>query len=804
MRLHRIRLRHVLSFEEASFTCDHHVTALVGPNDAGKTNILRILHHLAGQTPSLDMAELRSQFFPEQEPIVDLSFVTEVNDRGPLVDILGWQQLPEPPFKISLSCRSQSVVLQAANESPRNLAQEAGEQMLGRLLHTVYVQPELRPMRTSIPFSDIIDGVSSPEARLFSMAGLNKGHLNSIFRGAERGDDARRDAARVLNEEFQKVWKQEKSKIQLYARLNRNIRDCTLDIKVEDPAEHVCVSLEHRGAGLRWFLALLVQLRETPRRENTLCNLFLIDEPGVFLHPLGQADLYSLLSDLSEKPTNQVIYATHSPFMLDWSRPHEIRVVERRRDGTIPASIIVDKAYHENKALLFWEPFRRSLGLFIGDFGLLGEKNLLVEGPTDQIIFSYLGRVTRQLSDWKIIPCNDTEVCVFIARICKQIGREVAVLVDSDEGGDAYLGALIEAKCADIPIHNLHEFCLRPIDRRPFCLEEFLSLKQYVAAVNEAYDEMDWYSNSPISEAEINALEPTTSIGRRLEELFEKRTWKDNQPHTFAKAFVSIHLASSRRAFDVQNFDGNFGAISERLSNPYGLIKLGIESSPGQGHHWSALFSLALDPVKRGVGVMRIMVHADAASGRKGERVFPPTDVTKGASVPPVSTGSAETSSKDIQNPGNDPPAEDPANDGITVFDCWQREWVPNTSTSFLTQCAGIVKIQGSEAFERTKISFIIAYCDGTTDKFEIPFSYDGKRPKNGKRRDRFTGTVKWFDPERGYGFIEPSSGGRDVFVHISALEEVGLDTLDEGDTIEYELVTAYDGRTSAGNLKQA
>ena len=209
MRLHRIRLRHVLSFEEASLTCDHHVTALVGPNDAGKTNILRILHHLAGPTPSLDMTELRSQFFPEEEPTVDLFFVTEANDRGPLVDIFGWQQLPQPPFSFSLSCRSKTVVLQAANESPRNLAQEAGEQMLGRLLHTVYVQPELRPMRTSIPFSDIIDGVSSPEARLFSMAGLNKGHLNSIFRGAQRGDDARRDAAKLLNEEFQKVWTQE-------------------------------------------------------------------------------------------------------------------------------------------------------------------------------------------------------------------------------------------------------------------------------------------------------------------------------------------------------------------------------------------------------------------------------------------------------------------------------------------------------------------------------------------------------------------------------------------------------------------
>src|SRR5204862_316120 len=102
-------------------------------------------------------------------------------------------------------------------------------------------------------------------------------------------------------------------------------------------------------------------------------------------------------------------------------------------------------------------------------------------------------------------------------------------------------------------------------------------LKQYVAAVNDAYGEMDWYKNSPITEAEIAALESTNSIGNRLEELFKKRRWEDNKPHMFVKSFVSIHLASSRRAFDVQNFDGNFSAILERLSNRYGPIKLRIE-----------------------------------------------------------------------------------------------------------------------------------------------------------------------------------------------------------------------------------
>jgi len=62
-------------------------------------------------------------------------------------------------------------------------------------------------------------------------------------------------------------------------------------------------------------------------------------------------------------------------------------------------------------------------------------------------------------------------------------------------------------------------------------------------------------------------------------------------------------------------------------------------------------------------------------------------------------------------------------------------------------------------------------------------------------------GTVKWFNPTKGYGFIQPSGGGKDVFVHISAVERAGLSTLNEGQQITYEVV-ANRGKESAENLK--
>jgi CspA family cold shock protein len=69
------------------------------------------------------------------------------------------------------------------------------------------------------------------------------------------------------------------------------------------------------------------------------------------------------------------------------------------------------------------------------------------------------------------------------------------------------------------------------------------------------------------------------------------------------------------------------------------------------------------------------------------------------------------------------------------------------------------------------------------------------------RRQTMQKGTVKWFNPTKGYGFIRPSTGDKDVFVHISAVERAGLSTLNEGQTVEYELVTNR-GKTSAENLK--
>lgn len=65
-------------------------------------------------------------------------------------------------------------------------------------------------------------------------------------------------------------------------------------------------------------------------------------------------------------------------------------------------------------------------------------------------------------------------------------------------------------------------------------------------------------------------------------------------------------------------------------------------------------------------------------------------------------------------------------------------------------------------------------------------------------------GTVKWFNTAKGFGFIQPENGGADVFVHVTALEEAGIKSLNENDKVIYDLIDAKGGRKAAGNLKRA
>jgi hypothetical protein len=581
MRLHRVQLQNIYSFEDAILTCDRRITAVIGPNDAGKTNILRAVDYVAGSTPKLDFSSEMQCQFSGGEPTISLSFIVDSNDIDPLSLLLNNARLPSSPFPLHVSCQRGSLALTFGDQQQTVLEPRANE-LLGGLIQSVFVQAQLRPLRARTPLTELVAGADSTEAKFFSVAGLTPTDLQYILRGRHQGQRALADAAERLTGLLRSAWKQDSS-LELHIQpVGAGADDRQLEIRISDRS-NADVSLDRRGEGLRWFLALFVQLQEVPARP-ALCKVFLVDEPGVYLHPAGQADLSSFLGKgLPDGTERQIIYTTHSPFMLDRTRPHQVRVVQRAEAEGPASSIIVDKPYHSHqKVLNFWEPFRRSIGLFLGDMGLLGERNLLVEGATDQIIFAHLAHIGREqvdLADWRIIPFGNKYALILIVKTCLEAGRDIAVIVDGDDAGREYLEALKQSDCGDIPIHTLAEFYRFSADDAAMCIEDFLSRTQYLLAVNDAYGEFPWYER--VEDSTIEAMNIKVSITNHLDALFRDREWSDSKRHEFSKAYVSIHLASSDRRFDFQDFNGSFQAIARRLKERYGPIVLGTITDSG-------------------------------------------------------------------------------------------------------------------------------------------------------------------------------------------------------------------------------
>jgi len=87
----------------------------------------------------------------------------------------------------------------------------------------------------------------------------------------------------------------------------------------------------------------------------------------------------------------------------------------------------------------------------------------------------------------------------------------------------------------------------------------------------------------------------------------------------------------------------------------------------------------------------------------------------------------------------------------------------------------------------------------------QIPREFSDKLCPQGRRMIMAVGTVKWFNEQKGFGFIQPDGGGNDVFVHISAVERAGMRGLAEGQKVSYEMETdKRSGKQSAGNLQSA
>lgn len=252
-------------------------------------------------------------------------------------------------------------------------------------------------------------------------------------------------ASNHLSKQVLKYWSQNK-----HIRLNFDVRPArpgdpegmktgtNLWGFVHDEVHQVSTGLGTRSKGFIWFFSFLAWYSQQPR-NNAL--ILLLDEPGLFLHGSAQADFLKYM-EAELKQSHQIIYTTHSPFMVDAMRFDRVRIVEDKSmtsDDEMPldgrGTKVTEDILEVDEGTLF--PLQGALGYEIAQTLFIGPNSLVVEGVSDLLylqsisaILEARGRIGLR-KDWVITPVGGSEkVPTFAALIGVQRGLNVATLID--------------------------------------------------------------------------------------------------------------------------------------------------------------------------------------------------------------------------------------------------------------------------------------------------------------------------------------------------------------------------------------
>jgi energy-coupling factor transporter ATP-binding protein EcfA2 len=247
-------------------------------------------------------------------------------------------------------------------------------------------------------------------------------------------------ASNKLTREFRDWWKQGDYIFRFQADGDH------FRIWVSDDRRPEEIELEGRSAGLQWFLSFfLVFLVESEDSHEDA--ILLLDEPGLSLHPIAQEDLSRFFESLSQ--TNQLIYTTHSPFMVDSDRLDRVKAVYVGDQGRTQVSPDLRSPEKEEGRKQSIYPVNAALGLSVSDALLLGCQSIIVEGASDQMYLSamksYLVSSGKMKPSREIIfiPSSGVRGVKAIARILTgRNERPPHVLLDADSAGEGMTNSL--------------------------------------------------------------------------------------------------------------------------------------------------------------------------------------------------------------------------------------------------------------------------------------------------------------------------------------------------------------------------
>jgi predicted ATP-dependent endonuclease of OLD family len=498
MKLIRTEFSKFKSIVGESLDIERDVTCLVGINEAGKSNVLKALLKVdtSEKISEDDFSRHDSAFGSEDaSPEIKLTFVpNDEDEKEDLSKIFGHEvtlvvmskdssgyRLNYPSIDHKKSIYYVVEEVEEVEDLGKDSTAATPAKVATEKALTIEEQGEIRkkvfaavrdthipnfvffdsvnfdefylPLNGEVLISEFVSepGSMMPIKNLLLLGGVKEDTYQNLVASTEiqriRRDKLLGDVSDEINKKiFEVAWPVKTVGVKLSAEGD------ILKIRLHEKGKTSPFTPGERSRGLQWALAFNVHFLASVQ-DDLQGSVLLIDEPGVFLHVDAQKYLLEKTFEQIVDWGTQIVYTTHLPYLINSQYPERIRILEKDREDTV----IGNKAWSHSEFSLLPEPVKTALGLQWSEILNMGENNLLVEGPSDQIILRELYKALEINDGPTVIPTyGDTKMPASLALV-KIEGKKGFGIVDIDSDITELRGRASLAGITDDSIEYLSE-----------------------------------------------------------------------------------------------------------------------------------------------------------------------------------------------------------------------------------------------------------------------------------------------------------------------------------------------------------
>jgi predicted ATPase len=395
--------------------------------------------------------------------------------------------------------------------------------------------------------------------KLCKVAGLDPAKLNQL-QGQEKSEERNQIANRasaVVTGEIRRLWKDRPLKVRF------NLDGAHFDTLISDPTTtfDVEVNLDERSRGFRWFFSFYITFSADTDGGAAKNAILLLDEPGLYLHIQSQKDL---LAHWEKDFDNQIVYTTHSPFMIPIQALDCLRTVNISEDE---GTTVTNNPTGDGRTLA---PIRAALGYYYADTLFIGPNNLIVEGVTDWWILEAVSKhlmsagQTGLAAGLSVCPVDGAPKVPNMVSTLTAQHLKVLVLFDEEKGARSIRDEMVTSKL--IREENII-FVSEVSPKRPAeaDIEDLIDPRVYEALARESYAK-------ELKGKTLNLNPKIPRIVKRLEAAFNEIGLTFHKTRAAGLFFrtMATDPASVMPPEALKRFEALFAIINERLQKTIG------------------------------------------------------------------------------------------------------------------------------------------------------------------------------------------------------------------------------------------